>query len=409
MKKVILLTTTVLILMRVGLPTQSYCAILFEDNFDSHPDWLPPQGKYPNSIEYWPAHKVADAPPPPDGYFCYRVAGSKFTDSAPNTLRIDSTNHRGPSGKGLTVWNESDNRGWASDGILGILLDQNSNGYEEIFVRFYIKFQPGWKWTTTSSPMQKFFGASHYIKGDSNPFKVFDFGSSHPGFCGNLAKWGDGTYPIAYYASYRFENAYYPSDATPPYVNSSSHYFSDRVGNKKDFWDTGMMGDANWHCWEFNLKMNSQIGYPDGEHRFWCDGILIAEVKDLAWSDETSVVIGSDRLDYSCILRHTSADINRPITGADWQKYWKPNGSNGKGKEWKTGEVYGFSTSNPRSLWNYVRIGGNNANHYAPNEEEAEQWHAIDDLVISTEYIGPANQKPEPPKDLRIIKISPNP
>jgi len=404
MKKVILLATAVFILMGVSFPINSYGAILFEDNFDYPYDWSPKQKKYPDSIEYWPANKVVGAPPPPAGYFCYRVGGSMFTHVGHNTLCIDSTNHRGTSGKGLTVWNESDDRFWASDGILGILLDPNGNGYEKLYIRFYMKFQPGWKWNTSNSPQQKMVRASHYSNDGGNPFSFFQLGNHHPIWIADLAKWEKGTDPIAYFASYGYENSGNPSLAVPPHQDNTNYFFQDKKGNKVDFWNNGMIGDGNWHCWEFYLKMNSAIGVPDGEQKFWYDGKLVAEMKDLAWSDETSVVKGTNGNKYCCILRHQASENNRPITGTGWRKYWQLTGNKRQGGEWVPNTYYGLSSSNPRSFWNFVAIGGNNFNAFAPNDKEAEQWYAIDDLVIADEYIGPEkNEKPASPKNLHMI------
>ena len=54
--------------------------------------------------------------------------------------------------------------GWASDGLLDIKLDPI--GYDDIYVRFYIKFQQGWRWLVggDESPMQKFLHISHNTK-----------------------------------------------------------------------------------------------------------------------------------------------------------------------------------------------------------------------------------------------------
>lgn len=43
----------------------------------------------------------------------------------------------------------------------------------------------------------------------------------------------------------------------------------------------------------------------------------------------TSEVTGTDALNYSCIMGHTGATTNRPITGADWRLYWRQTGSSG--------------------------------------------------------------------------------
>jgi len=43
----------------------------------------------------------------------------------------------------------------------------------------------------------------------------------------------------------------------------------------------------------------------------------------------SSEVLGTDGNNYKCIRNHTSAAANKPITGADYTTYWKPEGSSG--------------------------------------------------------------------------------
>ncbi len=40
-----------------------------------------------------------------------------------------------------------------------------------------------------------------------------------------------------------------------------------------------------------------------------------------------SVVTGTDALTYRCIMPHTAAAVNRPITGANWTMFWELGGS----------------------------------------------------------------------------------
>jgi len=59
----------------------------------------------------------------------------------------------------------------------------------------------------------------------------------------------------------------------------------------------------------------------------------------------TSVVLGTDGLNYSCIMGHESAAINRPITGSSYRLYWSQQGSGGT--TWATGTDY----TNGELLW----------------------------------------------------------
>jgi len=49
-------------------------------------------------------------------------------------------------------------------------------------------------------------------------------------------------------------------------------------------------------------------------------------------------VIGSDTLNYTCILNHTAAAANYPITGASYETYWSQTGSSGG--TWALGTAY---------------------------------------------------------------------
>ena len=57
---------------------------------------------------------------------------------------------------------------------------------------------------------------------------------------------------------------------------------------------------------------------------------------------KTSIVVGTDGLDYRCIRSHTSAASSRPITGttATWQANWAPNGTTGEGETWVNAVYY---------------------------------------------------------------------
>jgi len=328
------------------IPGYSYSEILFEDNFDNQPDWSPAQ---PTASFECDSDSCTTAP---IGWSAYRIGGlGTCSEAGKNTLNINGLHPRGGSGKSFLFWNEpcaSPSGGWGSDGILVKVLP---HGYSELYLRFYIKFQPGWKWMTggSGSPQQKFARIMHNWGG--NNFLNFEGGQNHPIWFGDLVKWNNGNADLAYRTSYRYENTYYPSKATPPHSGNDNIYFGtgNYGGTGTDFGDPGMLGDGDWHCLEFYVKMNSAPGVPDGVHKAWLDGNLIFETTDLAWAD---------------------------------------NGATG-------------------ALWNQVMIGGNNYNYY----DGGEQWYAIDDVVISTTYVGPdyvVGSQPDslPPASPRHTKVS---
>lgn len=67
------------------------------------------------------------------------------------------------------------------------------------------------------------------------------------------------------------------------------------------------------------------------------------------------VVTGTDALNYTCILKHTAATTNRPITGADYTLYWRQTGTGGSA--WAADTEYANSEGifyvYKRPLWDF--------------------------------------------------------
>ncbi|MDD5501463.1 MAG: hypothetical protein PHH57_07300, partial [Candidatus Omnitrophica bacterium] len=57
-------------------------------------------------------------------------------------------------------------------------------------------------------------------------------------------------------------------------------------------------------------------------------------------------VLGTDGNGYVCKKRHTSATLNKPITGSDWSKYWESNGSTTDCVTWEESKDYGPGLEN---------------------------------------------------------------
>jgi len=337
MKTKRMLSVPLVFFMWLSFSTVCYSETPFSDSFDQHPDWSiqQPQAPTANSI-YGVSNSLLS------GYHSYYIAGSFYSNIGKNSLILDNANYTGTGGKGLTFWNESDTRndGWASDNQLGIYLPK---GYNELYARFYIKFQPGWRWTQNGESEQKIARFTHYHGG--SPFQYFDGGNQHPIAGLHIAKFNSGNSNACFQPIFRYENTYFPDQATPSHSRASVFYpaGSGYTGGGTDFTE-----NTAWQCWEMRVKMNSSPGVADGIYQFWVDGALIFSITDLAWSDSGS-------------------------------------------------------QASPRLNWNYFIIGGNSFNHFAPNSDESEQWYAIDDLVISTERIGPAANSSGPDGSLSQV------
>ena len=70
----------------------------------------------------------------------------------------------------------------------------------------------------------------------------------------------------------------------------------------------------------------------------WCDELVPSGKDTTDLISTASEVIGTDGLNYSCILNHTSTNANKPITGANWSTYWTQTGTGGG--SWQEGKNY---------------------------------------------------------------------
>jgi hypothetical protein len=350
-----------------GMAKISEGAVVFEDNFDDHPDWSSPTQENATGSD----HSYTDGTPETACTLCPQgtskwtgmfISRSAWDDYVGNpTIQINSTNRRGGAGKAITMWEEpidsptcDGGTGWCSDGSITKVLPES---YNDIFIRFYIKFDPSWVWNTDplhgggNCASEKFVRVSQYHNPPGVMYQWFTGpqGSNHPGFVlqfgyPQACEGGDRTY-IGF--SPRYSATYYPSAATPQYVSEYGdieyRYFPGGTGYLGYKTWSESLGDGNWHHVELQLKGNTAGGYyagsPNGEMRMWVDGQMIGERTDLAWAD-----------------------------AADPDNTWTPS---------------------PFAGWNYVTLGGNQYNKVYDVSQHIEQWYAIDDVVLSTTYVGP--------------------
>ncbi|MDY7030530.1 MAG: dockerin type I domain-containing protein [Thermodesulfobacteriota bacterium] len=322
--------------------------VIFQDNFDSQDNWTIAQPTSATEI----CVSDCDVPEGWTGYF----NGFSYCDGGPgyNTIYLNeyigyppetTERGRGGEGKALTFWDESCcNFFEDSDGMLAVDLGQE---YQELYVRFFIKFgntasDPATPWQlgylSSGTGSHKFLHVQHYL--DGNPWSYFSTNEGNqPLFVANFKHWNDryeatGT-GRCFCGDGGGEDCYY-CDGSP----SGSGGFADQVGTY-DWYDEGAIGDGEWHCVEWRLKMNTYDEVngtfrADGIIQFWHDGVLQLESTTVPWNQ---------------------------------------NGA-------ATDPIRGFR---------FVSIGGNNQNRWTTDcsGTGCEQWYAVDDVVLSTQYIGP--------------------
>ena len=304
--------------------------ILFQDNFDNSPDWQSNQtvsksvsGGYDISFSMTRSD-TCTTNCPPQGWTSYRAASSQWTDDrGKDTYILNSDGARGGSGKGITYNVEvTGNYGTWSGGSLDIWLGEA--GYKELYVRYYLKFDSSWKWTNPGSTEHHSQKLARISTFNDN---IWTTTYNPQGFGSISVNWPASIIEIYY-------NSVYSG-------NDPAHY-EQQVRRAPDYealmpvgdYNALILSDGQWHCYEFQVKMNSAPGVADGEWRFYRDGEEKISRNDVIWKKE-----GSD-------MTHD---------------------------------------------WNWIMLLDNVTNASAPLNDHVEMSMYMDDVVISTSYIGPDN------------------
>lgn len=329
MKKTIL--SFLFVLVFSGL---SHSAVLVEDSFESDADWTVTQPSGATTSCY----SSCGMPNFWDAYyngFC-RCSDSLSGEPGNNNWYINtgagypSESNACYSGtKCGTHWQEScDSEMENSDGMLAVDLGAE---YEEIYVRLFIRFKSGWEMRALSGEdggAFKLYHIQHSVPGTSPFVYLGNPGSDNnePVGSGGINQWSN---YIQFYAENRCQTTYYCHETTVWPLGTTTWAYA-----------AGGIFDGDWHHLEIRQKRNSAIGVADGIFELWLDG-----VKKTPWS-------GYVNTDYE----------------------YNDDGSP---------ELRG---------WRFITLGGNTNNRFdtsCSNIADCEQWYAIDDVVISTTYVGP--------------------
>lgn len=337
--------------------------IVFQEDFDEQPDWT--SGMHSSER----AQVVSNGDTLPENWFStYQdpswapSLGHPDAHESIEILSKNSSKARGGVGKSYVGWRDSTTGPgwrWNSDSQLTKYFPE---GYDELFVEFWIKFSPDWT-PNGDTGITKLFRISHWngegsIYGfgsdrSNGPVMIWDYEHNSYGSRLNLTTRG---YPIATnYVMTRPEKANWPREAGPMNFDNNIRDLDgdglvDNEITKLLNLTTGdpvsggvvphdeIWGDK-WHKIQFHVKMNSQPGVLDGELWMWIDDQLVVR------------------------------NVTMPWAGYD-------------------------ATDMPK--WNIVSLGGNSHFHAYPDEKRREEWYSIDDLIISTERFN----SPNPPSNV---------
>lgn len=282
------------------LPNFSQAAIKFQTDFEDVQNWTtdrPAKGTsgydFPSSwTGYNGGNPIYPAPKKNDGTFLFdlfRVGATLFDPPyVTNQLQVGDGLGRN-SGRGMlyNVEVSGTNGTWTGGDAMHIWLGMQ--GYQDLYVRFWLKYPTEWKWTDDTNPIPN-RGAFQKI------MKIARYNGT----------WGDGGNPTLYTAPQNggvvhpvwIPDWYQYISTTPSktYIYNSERYSPDYTGNDpvQDFyslnptiypqnsqlmWPT----DSAWHSYEFRAKMNSAPGAADGMSEIWLDGLKVWSKNGIVW------------------------------------------------------------------------------------------------------------------------------
>lgn len=408
MKKSVMLSILFIVFLVFGVCNYATAQIVFEDNFDSIPDWYTKksfaigqpckEGEHATScnIPNWTQWKNDEIWNPYDTV-------KPRSESRPG-LEISGFAHYSSSGKALVITNEhhngTDSSGWGSDTILAKDLGAD---YKELYTQFKIKYQPNFTWSWKTGFMAaaiKTFRWMHwdrtentmpysggpgtnnsnapllfldmtedeyggmlksafrcdpqqdtYVNYNGSSYKVY---ATHTASSGNIppntSYWQATTYNASFAAwqagtVYRISN-YYCNANRDAYANTSAAKAYKANGTRGNTLEE-TVADGNWHTLTMHVKLNSDTSTADGVYELWQDGFLIYSKYDLKYID-----IGGD----------SNIGINGVMFG---------------GNNFSNYPEYGQSPTVVAK--EKLARDGNGA-----LTTVREQWYAIDDVIIST-------------------------
>lgn len=220
------------IILFLSIPSCCFAAITFDAN-----------GKWETTFEcadwVWPDSGECDD-------LTLTGAGEGGVMVNKTSITADANYSLGKGGKGVRYWvNDGDDV--LSAGIYANL----SPAEKTLWVRFYFRFESGFKWLNNDPSYCKFFYIRSYPSGD--PSAILGYGGNDSI---NIANQGGS-----------------PTNIFPRAENKGwSYVYPTKIS------------DTTWHVYELCIKMNTTNGSQDGEGRIWVNGELVAEQLNVNWN-----------------------------------------------------------------------------------------------------------------------------
>jgi hypothetical protein len=343
--------------------------IIFEENFDDQPDWTSAMYST-DSVQRAATHTI------PNNWFSVRQdpywapsTGHSDRHEAIEILASNAEQSRSETGKSYVSWRDSHDPGWKRWNSESMLMKNLGDGYDELYVEFWIRFSPDWYRNYVAGdigPASKIFRIASW-NGQDSEYQNFGGGNNGPLMFWDHKVNSYGTRNSVAFRSGPHGDNYQMLESDVPGMPRGLQGLGDVslsfAGDSKNMGPDGALANIpdrlnggliptgqydiithdqifgpedSWTKMAFYVKMNSAPGKQDGEFRQWLNDKQIFFNTNIPWI--------------------------------------KPS-----------------ETQNENAKWNNVSIGGNDYFQDYPNEDRHEEWYSIDDIVIRSDipnYVG---------------------
>ncbi len=336
-----------ILVLGTALSSAARADLIFEENFDEQPDYT---SSSPLTLDGWTHRRNGeDVWSPSTGYPNHHDAFEVLSSN------VDKA--RGGQGKSFVGWRESYSLGWNNWNSDGILAKHFEEGYDELYVSFWVRFSPEWTERYTSKMFRM------YSWDPASGKSIFKYGRD--GASGPVTIWdySNGTYGQRNAVSLR----------GGPHGQNYAFYNGDIKDLPRQM---SFLGDLSLNFTTETIGMGYEEKTPEIDDKL-NGGFITDNMNQLV---EHKQVFGraGEWTKVAFYVRMNSA----------------PNAEDGTLMQWFDDElifqnhqipwVRGDRTTE-MVKWNVVAIGGNDFFQAYDNSQMHEEWYAIDDVEIHDE------------------------
>ena len=287
-----------LLALLMGTVENVFAQIIFSTGLEDVQNWTqtrPPKNAtgygWPSS---WSGYKNGNPVYPPprktDGTFLFdmfRVGATVFDSNVTPAFEIkDGIGRDGGRGLVYNVEVSGSYGVWTGGNPVGVWL--GNTGCQDVYVRFYLRYPPEWKWTDDNNPIsnrgaqQKILRLSRYngtLNDGGNPqvYGPSSGGKNDPVWIPDWYQYISVTPSYSKFMnSERYSPDYTANDPATDFLSVKPNLYP---SGSDLLWPT----DSKWHSYEFRAKMNSAPGVADGISEIWLDGVLMWSKSNIAW------------------------------------------------------------------------------------------------------------------------------